>query len=326
MSLKVKLISSISSFILTLCLLIVGVWTAGTQTINLKGSVNFNIEDSTFYIKDIRINCDDLIGEGSTIENFMPGFVNNSFELNLGTITSTTGSVAVQIDIVNTTGTVYSASSQSNISNATLTVSGTIAGDGVPISEVATYDGVSGTIYINIQATSSTTISLNNIFIELSETTMYKVTINNNRSDIEICFKTDLGSSMYYTIKENDSAEVYVSSNLYLTLASNPFQDEVSTQEENSSSVEPRKIFHSYTVYANGTAIGYLLYVQAPPSPSTASSTNATAIVMPSDEVDYVITAQAVENDEIETSTADDESILTCKITKNVTIDIGEVA
>lgn len=324
MSLKVKLVSMISAFVLVFSMLLVGVLAVtGNITINLKGNVQFNIEGSTLYVKDIRISTD--MTDGQTMENFFPGFVQDSFDLDIGTVLSDSGKVTVAIDVVNTTTTAYSASSQSNISNATLTVSGTIAGDGVPISEVATYDGVSGTIYINIQATSSTTISLNNIFIELSETTMYKVTINNNRSDIEICFKTDLGSSMYYTIEEKGSAEVYVSSNLYLTLASNPFQDEVSTQEENSSSVEPRKIFHSYTVYANGTAIGYLLYVQAPPSPSTASSTNATAI-MPSDEVDYDITAQAVENDEIETSTADDESILTCKITKNVTIDIGEVA
>lgn len=178
MSLKVKLISSISSFILTLCLLIVGVWTAGTQTINLKGSVNFNIEDSTFYIKDIRINCDDLIGEGSTIENFMPGFVNNSFELNLGTITSTTGSVAVQIDIVNTTGTVYSASSQSSISNATLSVSGTIEGDNVPLENVATYNDISGTIQIIIQTTDLSSINLDNITIELNEKSGYTATIN----------------------------------------------------------------------------------------------------------------------------------------------------
>ncbi len=326
MSLKVKLVSMISAFVLVFSMLLVGVLAVtGNITINLKGNVQFNIEGSTLYVKDIRISTD--MTDGQTMGNFFPGFVQDSFDLDIGTVLTDSGKVTVAIDVVNTTTTAYSASSQSNISNATLTVSGTIAGDGVPISEVATYDGVSGTIYINIQATSSTTISLNNIFIELSETTMYKVTINNYRSDIEICFKTDLGSSMYYTIEEKGSAEVYVSSNLYLTLASNPFQDEVSTQEENSSSVEPRRYVHSYTVYANGTAIiGYLSYVQASSSPSTASSTNATAIVTPSDEVDYDITAHAVENDEIETSTADDESILTCKITKNVTIDIGEVA
>lgn len=325
MSLKVKLVSMISAFVLVFSMLLVGVLAVtGNITINLKGNVQFNIEGSTLYVKDIRISTD--MTDGQTMENFFPGFVQDSFDLDIGTVLTDSGKVTVAIDVVNTTTTAYSASSQSNISNATLTVSGTIAGDGVPISEVATYDGVSGTIYINIQATSSTTISLDNIFIELSETTMYKVTINNNRSDIEICFKTDLGSSMYYTIEEKGSAEVYVSSNLYLTLASNPFQDEVSTQEENSSSVEPRRYVHLYTVYANGTAIGRLAYVQAPPSPSTASSTNATAIGTPSDEVDYDITAEAIKNDEIETSTADDKSILTCKITKNVTIYIGEVA
>ena len=57
MSLKIKLMSMISAFVLVLSMLLVGVL-AATQTINLKGTVSFNITDNTLYIKDIRIQTE----------------------------------------------------------------------------------------------------------------------------------------------------------------------------------------------------------------------------------------------------------------------------
>ena len=85
-SLKVKLVSIVSAFMLALSLLIIGVWAVGeAQHINLSGNVNFTISNNTLYIKDIRIrDANDLTGQGSTIENFIPGFVNGDFDLDLG--------------------------------------------------------------------------------------------------------------------------------------------------------------------------------------------------------------------------------------------------
>ena len=54
MSLKIKLISCISLFMLMIGVLIIGVF-AATQTINLKGNVEFNVSDTTLYVKDIRL-------------------------------------------------------------------------------------------------------------------------------------------------------------------------------------------------------------------------------------------------------------------------------
>ena len=82
MSLKIKLISVVSAFILVLSMLLVGVLAAtGSFTINLKGNVEFNIDDSNLYIKDIRLS--DGQTEGETIKNFMPGFVGEILNLTL---------------------------------------------------------------------------------------------------------------------------------------------------------------------------------------------------------------------------------------------------
>lgn len=55
MSLKIKLLSSISLFMLMIGILIIGVVCATPQTINLNGNVNFNIADKSLYVKDIRL-------------------------------------------------------------------------------------------------------------------------------------------------------------------------------------------------------------------------------------------------------------------------------
>ena len=48
-SLKFKLFSSLSMFVIALSMLIIGVWTIGeSQTITMNGSVNFEIEDKVY--------------------------------------------------------------------------------------------------------------------------------------------------------------------------------------------------------------------------------------------------------------------------------------
>ena len=196
MSLKVKLISTISAFILVLSMLFVGVFAATNNfTINLKGNVEFNIDDSTLYIKDIRLS--DGLTAGETIDSFLPGFAKESFDLDFGSITSDSGTVVIEIDVINTTTTAYSASSESSISNATLSVSGTIAGDSVPIAQVATYTGISGTIQITIQTTSLATINLNNIMINITESAGYNFTFINSTS-------TETARTIYIRVDEGE--------------------------------------------------------------------------------------------------------------------------
>ena len=168
MSLKIKLISCISIMMLMIGVLIIGVY-AATQTINLKGSVDFNISDTTLYVKDIRLQTE-TTGAAETIENFIPGYTNTTFDLNLGTVTSSSGSVKVYFDFVNTTSTAYSATATGG-SGVVLSTSGTINGEGVSIADVPTYGGISGTITLTIQLASGTSgdISLDGIMVTIEE-------------------------------------------------------------------------------------------------------------------------------------------------------------
>ena len=177
-SLKVKLVSIVSAFILALSLLIVGVWAVGeAQHINLSGSVNFTISDNTLYIKDIRVRDEgDLTGQGTTIDNFLPGFVNGDIDLDLGERTADT-SFTLLFDVINTTTTEYKASTVSTIPNATLSVSGTIAGDGIAPSEITNSTPISGTIVMTVTVQSAGTVSLDGIVIDIEENTGYTVTI-----------------------------------------------------------------------------------------------------------------------------------------------------
>ena len=185
-SLKVKLVSIVSAFILALSLLIVGVWAVGeAQHINLSGSVNFTISDDTLYIKDIRVREQgDLTGQGTTIENFIPGFVNGDIDLDLGERTADT-SFTLLFDVINTTTTEYKASTVSTIPNATLSVSGTIAGDGIAPSEITNSTPISGTIVMTVTVQSAGTVSLDGIVIDIEENTGYTVTLECSGNHLE---------------------------------------------------------------------------------------------------------------------------------------------
>ena len=169
-SLKVKLVSVVSAFILALSLLIIGVWAVGeAQHINLSGSVNFTISNDTLYIKDIRIrDANDLTGQGSTIENFIPGFVNGDFDLDLGERTADT-SFTLLFDVINTTETTYQASTDSKILNASLSVSGIINGDGIEPSAISSSTEPSGTIVLTVIVSSAGLVSLDGVVINIEE-------------------------------------------------------------------------------------------------------------------------------------------------------------
>ena len=169
-SLKVKLVSIVSAFILALSLLIVGVWAVGeVKHINLSGNVNFTISDNTLYIKDIRVReAEDLTGQGTTIDNFLPGFVNGDIDLDLGERTADT-SFTLLFDVINTTETTYQASTTSVIPNASLSVSGIINGDGIEPSAISSSTEPSGTIVLTVIVSSAELVSLDGVVINIEE-------------------------------------------------------------------------------------------------------------------------------------------------------------
>ena len=167
-SLRQKLLFTISIFVLALTLLIIGVWAVGeTKHINLNGNVDFTISDNNLYIKDIRIRDAGSSEQGTTIDNFIPGFVKSSFELNLGSF-DVDSDFDLIIDVVNTTTTIYEVDTSFDISNGTVIASGRIEGDGVPLTEVATAD-ISGQIILNVTITSAGIVDLDQVDIPLTE-------------------------------------------------------------------------------------------------------------------------------------------------------------
>ena len=310
-----KLLYAMVVFFLVASMLIVSVLATGGFTINIKGNIQYDIQNSTFYIKDIRLS--DGTTEGETLTNFSPGFINENFDIDLGTVTSNSETIVIEIDVINTTSIAYKVSSSSSITNGTIAVSGTIAGDNISLEEVMTYDGISGTVYINIAKTSAGEINLDNVIIDVEEIVSYSVTINNNDDEIKVWYKTDLNSDSYTTVESGSSVELSVDSYLYLTLDSNPYPyyNQASLQEE-SSTIEPRRYFFTYNVYANGVNIGSLVYVQDNSKPALGEGSIG--------ECAYYVLADNIENEEVETSLDENNVILICKITKPVVIDIGE--
>ena len=155
-------------FVVALALLIVGVWAVGeTQHINLSGNVDFTISDNNLYIKDIRFRDAGSSEQGTTIDNFIPGFVKSSFELNLGSF-DVDSDFDLIIDVVNTTTTIYEVDTSFDISNGTVIASGRIEGDGVPLTEVSTAD-ISGQIILSVTITSAGTVSIDQVDVPLTE-------------------------------------------------------------------------------------------------------------------------------------------------------------
>ena len=186
-SLKVKLVSVVSAFILALSLLIVGVWAVGqSQTITMEGSVNFNVADKSLYVKDVRMQEDVNSAPYSLKDQdrFMPGFINGNFDMNLGDFTNSYGSFALYFDIINTmdetTNETFAytveqptAPSGTTVSVSILNTEGTtleqIPQGTVKPSEISDSTLVTATIKLTIASTSSSSVDLSGITITINQ-------------------------------------------------------------------------------------------------------------------------------------------------------------
>ena len=117
MSIKVKLLSCISLFILMLGVVILGVFAVGSQTITLDGNINFDVTDKSLWVKSVSISNDNYSEE--PVDNFMPGYINENFNLAIPDQINTYGSITLHFEIINTTTTAY---------NVTTAYSGTVSG------------------------------------------------------------------------------------------------------------------------------------------------------------------------------------------------------
>ena len=180
MSLKMKLVSALAMMFLMIGVLIVGIFAAQTQTITMEGSVNFEISDKTLYIQDVRVQMDNNNEPYSLKEQgeFLPGYINGNFSMNLGSLDNTYGSFAIYFDIVNLMvdgqTAVYNAKATTTQEGVTLEPSGEILGaelsaDTATADELNNPDNISGTIKLLVTATSVPTVYLNQITLTINE-------------------------------------------------------------------------------------------------------------------------------------------------------------
>ena len=176
-SLKIKLTTAFIMVAFAIAMLIVGIWAAETQTITMEGSVNFEIADKSLYMKDVRIQMDNN-SDPTSIDDFMPGYINGDFKMNLGSLTNNYGSFALYFDIVNTIDEetqesfYYSPSVTCEQDGISAKVSGAIDKGTATADTVATAD-ISGTIKLVVTNTTDTPVDLSKIKITIYQAEVY---------------------------------------------------------------------------------------------------------------------------------------------------------
>ena len=186
-SLRMKLFTGISMFVIALSMLIIGVWAVGeTQTITMQGSVNFEIADKSLYVQDVRMQ-EDINSQPYSLKDqgrFMPGYINGNFDMDLGDFSNSYGSFALYFDIINTMDETtnetfaYTVEQPTQPSNVTTSVS-IIGSDDVTInqipqgtvkpSEILDSTPVTATIKLTIATTSSSSVDLGDITITINQ-------------------------------------------------------------------------------------------------------------------------------------------------------------
>lgn len=180
MSLKMKLVSAITAMILMLGVMLTGILAAQQQTLTMTGNVNFNIGDKSLYVKQVRIKQDNN-SDPQVVSDFLPGYINGEFNMNIGEYSNSLGSFALYFDIINATDSQWeisevALSEQLQGQNVSVSYSGVIGvndltdtdSDGYKNFDPATTD-IDGTFVIIITVPNSSSIDLSGITITLNE-------------------------------------------------------------------------------------------------------------------------------------------------------------
>ena len=159
---KVKLISCLSVFALSLSMLVMGVLALATQTITLTGEVGFNIADKSVYVKDARISDE-------TITGFMPGYINDGLILSDATISGS--SFEISLDVINTTTNNFDLVIESSQSGVSVTTEAYIPANSTDLTEITSSTPITETIVLTVTNSTSSPVDLTNILIKIEERT-----------------------------------------------------------------------------------------------------------------------------------------------------------
>lgn len=174
MSIKAKLMASISAFLLILGLIIFGVFAASSQSISMNGNVQFVVKDKSLFVKEVRMQA---VGSDADVVDFTPGYINGDFDLDLSGYTSShtnnRGSFIIYFDIINTTTTAYNVSVDytglSNIEGLEVTVSSQIPAGSEVISNIEETTPITTTLMLTVVNPNLATIDLSQIIINIEE-------------------------------------------------------------------------------------------------------------------------------------------------------------
>ena len=194
MSLKIKLISCISLFMLMLGLVIVGVF-AATQTLSITGNVNFVVADKSLYVKEARIKMNNESNE-EPLQNFIPGYINGNINLNVGELTNTSGGFSLYFDIINTSDSQWEISGveisqELQQQSVGVTYSGSVAvGTTTENTQITEDTPIDGTLVVTITAPNSNKIDLSGITIMLRtpQTEITAISSNENLGQAQGAF------------------------------------------------------------------------------------------------------------------------------------------
>ena len=181
MTLKSKLISCIAMAVLFVCIIIVGVLAIDQQTIKMKGSVVFEVDDPSLYIRDVRIQ-QSMSDTPTTVEGFMKGFINGEYKLDMSNQTiddNAVGSFLLYFDIVNliNNGTTTQYKAQSSWTNGEVSgirfkireESQIIEAGTVTAENMTDSTPLSGTLVLEVNTNNTNSFDLSNITITLDE-------------------------------------------------------------------------------------------------------------------------------------------------------------
>ena len=161
--------------------LIIGVYAATQQQLTMQGSVSFNVPDKSLYVKDVRIK-QDMASEPTSIDGFLPGYINGDFTLDLTGITdeNTYGSFSLYFDIINTTDiqwTIKGVELPTALRDAGVSASysGVIATNNLTDTDSDGYKNfdastpIDGSLILTITAPNSSSVNLEGIVITIDE-------------------------------------------------------------------------------------------------------------------------------------------------------------
>ena len=176
MSIKLKLVSFISAFILVLSLVVVGVFAATNKSITMNGSVQFVVNDRSLFVKEVRMQ-----ETGSTAETitFTPGYINGEFNFDVGDFVNNRGSFTIYFDIINTTTTTYTVSVDysglSSITGLEISASPEVPASEEAITTITEDTPKTTTLELEVINPNLSTIDLSQIIITFEEYVAYNI-------------------------------------------------------------------------------------------------------------------------------------------------------